>query len=411
MSLETQIIILLVLLVLSGLFSGIETALMSINMIKVDALLKQKRQGAGALHRIKQDPHKLIITILIGNNLVNIAAASLATVLFTNLFGSTGVGIATGIMTFLILVFGEITPKTFASQNAERISLTVARPIEILSYILSPFVVFFASVSRGISRLMGSRAEKQLSEEELETMVTLGVKEGILNREAARIMHNVLRFEGTKVTEVMVPKVEIEMINGKLRLKEVIDFVVKSPFSRYPVYFGNKDKIIGILDVDDVLKYAKNKKLDVRVKSIVRPPYFIPETKEIDDLLVEFEGEKTPIAIVVDEFGSVSGLVTVEDILEEIVGEIFDKSKRGSVYIRKINADLIRADARASVEEIGKVLHLSFDGKRMGTIAGFIIRKLERIPRKGERIKLKNVTIEIDKVTKQGIKSVKIYRS
>lgn len=409
--LQTQIIILLILILFSALFSGIETALMSLNMIKVKSLVKQKKKGAETLHRIKQNPHKLIITILIGNNVVNIGAASLATVIFTNLAGSSGVGIATGVMTFLILVFGEITPKTFASQNAERVSLLVARPIEFLSYILSPLVKIFEVISQVMTKLLGSKKEKEISEEELKTIVTMGREEGILTKEAAEMMHNVLEFRGTKVTEVMTPKASVEMIDGNSKLKDIIDFVVKTPYSRYPIYSENEDKIIGILDVDDVLKHAKNKKLNVKVKDIDRPVFFVPESKEIDDLLSEFENKNIPLAVVVDEYGKVSGLVTVEDILEEIVGDIFDKSKRESVYIKKIGDKLIRADARASVEEINKILHLGLKEMNFNTIAGFVESRLQRVPKKGEKIKLKNITIEVDEVTKQGIKSVKIIKS
>ncbi len=409
--LGTQIIILIILILLSAFFSGIETALISMNMIKVNSLIKQKKKGSETLHRIKQDPHKFIITILIGNNLVNIGAASLATVVFTDLFGSSGLGIATGVMTLLILVFGEITPKTFASQNAERISLLVARPIELLSIILSPFVYFFGIISRMMSKLLRSKEETQLSEEELKTIVTMGREEGILSREVAEIMHNILKFEGTKVTEVMTPKVNMEIIDGKEKLKNIVNFVVKTPYSRYPVYLKNKNKIIGMLDVDDILKYIKNKKLNITVKNITRPVFFVPESKEIDDLLSEFESKQTPLAVVVNEYGNVSGIVTVEDVLEEIVGDIFDKSKRGSIYIKKVSDKLIRIDAKATVEEINEILHLGLKEGHFETIAGYIEHKLKKIPKKGEKIRLKNITIEIDKVTKQGIKSVKIIKS
>ncbi|MBW2997132.1 hemolysin family protein [Candidatus Woesearchaeota archaeon] len=407
---EMQIGILVVLIVLSAFFSGVETALMSLTGIKVNSLLKQKKRGSEALHRLKQNPHKLIITILIGNNLVNIGAASLATVVFTDLFGSKGVGIATGIMTFLILVFGEITPKTFATQNAERVSLKVARLIERLYYILSPFVKIFELISKLMARLLGTKKEGELSEEELRIIVTMGKKEGILSKEAAEMMHNVLEFKGMKVTEIMTPKADMEMIDGRKKLQDVIDFVVKTPFSRYPVFAGGSDEIIGILDVDDVLKYAKDNRLNVNIKKIMRPVYFVPESKRISNLLTEFEGKHVPIAVVVNEYGNVSGLVTVEDILEEIVGDIFDKSKRRSVYIKKINENLIRVDAKASIEEVNRVLHLGLKDLHFDTIAGFIEHKLERIPRQGEKIRLKRVTIEVDKVTRQKIKSVKIIK-
>ncbi len=409
--LEVDLAILGILIVLSAVFSGSETALMSVNMAKVKSLLKQGKRGSESLHRIKQNPHRLIITILIGNNLVNIGAASFATVVFTGLFGSSGLGIATGIMTFLILVFGEITPKTFSSTNAERVSLLMARPLEILTYVIMPVVKILELISRGMSRLLGSKKEKELSEEELRTIVTMGREEGILSKEAAEMMHNVLEFGKTKVTDIMTPKISMEMVNGKSKLKDVINFVVKSPYSIYPVYFGSRDKIIGVLDVDDVLKYAKNKRLDVKVKNILRKVYFVPESKEIDDLLIEFEGKHVPMAIVVNEYENVSGLVTVEDILEEIVGDIFDKSKRGSIYIQKVSDNLIRVDAKASIEEVNKILHLGLKEERFDTIAGFVESKLKRIPKKGEKIVLKNIIIEVDKVTKQGIKSVKIIKT
>ncbi|MBW2999460.1 hemolysin family protein [Candidatus Woesearchaeota archaeon] len=408
--LETQILILVVLLFLSAFFSGIETALMSINMIKANALVRQKKRGSTALYRIKQNPHKLIITILIGNNLVNIGAAALATVLFTDLFGSKGVGIATGIMTFMVLVFGEITPKTFATQNAERISLIVSRPIELLSKLLTPIVWFFELIAKGMSRLLGSKAEKQLSEEELKTIVTMGKKEGILSKEAADMMHNVLKFEGTKVTEIMTPKANMEMVDGNRKLSEVMDFIVEKPFSRFPVFLEKEDRIIGILDTDDILKYAKDRKLDVKAKSILRPVYFVPESKEIDDLLVEFEGRHVPVAIVVNEYGNVSGLVAVEDILEEIVGDIFDKSRQGSIHIKKISGKSARVDARAPIEEVNRVLKMNLKEKHFDTIAGYVEQKLQKIPKAGEQINLKNATIEVEKATKKAIISVKITK-
>ncbi len=411
MILEIQIMALIILLFFSALFSGIETAMMSVSRIKVNSLVRKKRKGAKILHRVKQNPHRLIITILIGNNIVNIGAASLATVVFTGIFGSAGVGIATGVMTLLVLVFGEITPKTFAAQNAENISLIAARPIELLTLSILPVVKFFELISRGISALTGSHKVKKLSEEEIMTTVTMGVKEGIINKDAAEIMSNVLEFEGTKVTKIMTPKADIAMVDGKKKLKKILGYVVKTPYSRFPVYYDTKEKIIGILDVDDVLKYVKKKKLGTIVKTLVKPAFFVPESKEIDDLLIEFEGKHMPLALVVDEYGGISGMVTMEDILEEIVGDIFDKSKRKSIYIKKVDKNLIDVDTRASIEEINKILHLGLEEEKFNTLAGFIEHHLQRIPKKGEKIKLKNITIIIDKVTKQGIKKVQIIKS
>ena len=406
-----QIIILVVLLFLSAFFSGVETALMSLNMVKVKTLVEQKRKGSSALHRIKQNPRKLLITILIGNNLVNIGSAALATVLFTGVFGSSGVGIATGVMTFLILIFGEITPKTFATQNAERISLVIARPVEIMSASLLPVVKIFEHIAELMLKIFKSKEQEELSEEELKTIVTMGKEEGLLSEEAAEIMHNVLEFKGTKVTKVMTPKSVVQMINAEAPLRDELDFIVKTPFSMYPVYRGTQDKVVGMVDVEDVLRYTKENKLDEKIETFMRAAIFVPESKEIDDLLSDFEGVDMPLAVVVDEYGNVSGLVTMEDILEEIVGEIFDKSERESVYIKKVDANLVRVDAKASIEEINRVLHLGLEEGQFTTIAGFIEHKLKRIPKKGEEIKLKRVTIVIEDVDNQKIKSVKIIRN
>lgn len=407
--LGNQIIILITLLIFSGIFSGIETALMSINQIKTKALVKQGKKGASTLHKIKQNPHKLIITILIGNNIVNISAASLATVIFTNIFGSSGVGIATGVMTFLILIFGEITPKTYATSHAEKISLKAAKPIEILSIILSPLVWLFSKISTGMSKLLGGKKEEKLSESELETIVTMGRREGILEKEAADIMHNVLKFGGTTAEEVMTPKIDMVMIDGNKKISEVLDFIVKTPYSRYPVYI-KENEIEGIIDIDDILRQVRDKKLNKKVKTIIRPVLFVPETKEIDDLLTEFEGKEVPMAIVVDEYGDIEGLVTVEDILEEIVGDIFDKSKSKDLYAKNLSGDTIRVDAKIPIDDLNKVLNLGIESEQYNTLAGFIEHKLQRIPRVGEKIKVKSATLEISEATKQGIKKVKIIK-
>jgi len=312
-------------------------------------------------------------------------------------------------MTFLILVFGEITPKTLASQNAEKVSLMVAKPVEVLSYVLSPLVYIFGAISKLITNLFGGDKEK-LSEEELRTIVTMGRREGILSRESADMMHNVLKFEGTKATQIMTPKLEIEMLNAEDTLGKVIDFVAKSPYSRFPVYHKNKDNVIGIVDVDDVLTYVKDNKMNAKVRKLKKPVHLVPESEEIDDLLEHFEGRHVPMAIVQDKAKKVAGLVTVEDILEEIVGDIFDKSERKKARVKKINKKLIRADAKASVEEINNLLHLGVRVRHFDTLAGYLERKLGRVPRKGEKIKLKKVIITVHKIRDNRIESFNIRK-
>lgn len=408
--LQNQISLLILFLILSGFFSGVETAFVSISRIKVKSLLNQKKKGSKTLARLKENPHKLIITILIGNNIVNIAAASLATVIFSQLFDSAVIGISTGIMTVLILIFGEITPKTIASTRAETIALNTAPVIYWLSVVLSPLVWLFEKLSRGVNKILGVGEEDKLSEEELETVVTMGRKEGILEKETAEMMHNVMKFGETTVREIMTPEVDMVMIDGNKTINQVIDFIVKTPYSRYPVYNKNKDEIIGILDIDDVLKQVKRKKLSTKVKTIIRKVTFIPETKEIDDLLLELEGKEVPMAIVVDEYGDIEGLITVEDILEEIVGDIFDKSKVKELNIDE-NQNSIIVDAKTPIDEINKAFSLGIDGEHFNTLGGYLIEELGRIPRKGEKLKIRKVTFEVREATKRDIRRIRITKN
>jgi len=324
------IILLLILILLSGFFSGAETALMSIHFIKIKSLVKKKRPGAKVLLKLKKHPHYLIITLLIGNNIVNIFATAIATYLFINWFGVGGAAISAVVMTVVILIFGEILPKIIAIQNFEKVSLAVATPINILLKIFYPLVKLFSALTLALNKVIKPTTTHNISEDELKVILTLGKQEGVLSKAVAKMMHNVLEFEDTKVTKVMTPIEKVKFVDGNLKIEDVIDFIVKHSFSRYPVYLENKDDVIGVLDVDDVLKAIKEKKSSSLVKDLIRPVEFVLPTKELADILYDFEDRSVLMAIVVDGEGDVLGLLTVEDILEEIVGDIFDKSNQKS---------------------------------------------------------------------------------
>ena len=405
-----QIFVLISLVIIVAIFSGIETAYMSLTSARVTALVKQKKRGALALHRLKQNPHRFLITILIGNSLAMISSATIATVVFTKYTGSHGVGLATGIMTVAILIIGEITPKTYATQNSQWIALTFARPIELLSYLLTPVVYLLELISRSVARLFSTNQDNGMSNEEIKSLVSVGYQEGVLTREAAKMMNNILEIKTLTVRQVMTPKVSMKIVDGNKTLRQTLDIIVKSPYSRFPVWGDAPDNIIGILDVDDVLRCLRNKKLDTKASTIMRPVTFVPDSKKVERLLTEFEGAKVPLAIVVNEYSETVGLVTVEDILEEIVGEIFDKSGLHSLYIKTINKNLIRIDSRATMEEINKVLHLGFEDEHFRTFAGFIEHKFQKIPRKGEKLRLKNIVLEIAEANQRGIKSVLVRK-
>jgi len=410
MNLQLNILILCVLVIFSAIFSGMETALMAIGRVKINSLVEQKKTGSKSLQRIKENTDKLIITILIGNNLINISAASFATVTFMELFGSRGIGIATGIMTFMILVFGEIAPKTFAAQNAEKVSLIVARPLEILMKILFPVVWFFKLLTGFVSKLSGSKGDQKLSEEDLKSFLTMGRKEGVIDKDEAEMMHNILDFKDVKVDEVMTHEDEVDMIDGDKTVSEMLAFIVKSPFSRYPVYLKERDNVIGIIDVDDILKVVHEKKTRKKIKTIVKDVLFVPESKDVDDLLSDLDNRNEKIALVVNEYEDVIGLVSIEDILEEIVGDVFDKSNRRSAYLKKINEKLFKTKAKISLEELNKILNINLVSETSNTLGGFIQDKIERIPEVGEKIKHRRLIFEIESVTKKGIDMVKIIR-
>ena len=407
---ELEIAVLAILICLSAFFSSVETALMSVNSIKVRALVRQKKKGAEALQRLKGNPEKLLITILVGNNLVNIGAAALATSIATRTFGELGVGIATGVITFFILVFGEITPKSYAVQHAVSMSLRFARPVEILSRALFPIVRSLEALTGFTMKRFGSRKGESLTEEELKTIVTMGAEQGLIKERIAGMMESLIEFEKTRVNEIMTPKEDIVMIDGTMNIESVLDFVVKTPYSRYPVYMGDKNNVTGIADVDEILSAVKAGRLRTRVSAISKKPFFIPEKKEIMNLLSDFERKGTQIAMVVDEYGHVLGLVTMDDVLEEIVGDVFDKSKRTNIYIKQLSKNEFLVDGRVPIETLEDYIDLGLKEKEFDTLAGLILKKTGRIPKKGNIIRFGRIKLIIEDASSKTVKKVRVIR-
>jgi len=405
---DLQIAALVVLVILSAFFSGSETAMMSMSSFKVRHLVREKKRGAEALFKLKQRPHRLLVTLLIGNNIVNIAASALATIVATTLLGSLGIGIAIGVVTFVILVFGELTPKSLALRHAEKIALFVAPIILVLSYALYPLVVFFEAIAKLVVRLFGKKNEKSLSVEELKTIVTVGREEGIIDRRLARMMKNVLEFRDIKAGEIMTPMKSVLTIKADSRVKDVVGFVNRTPYSRYPVCRGSK--IIGILDVDDVLRAMSTKNgIRTNINTIACPVKFIDEDTAIDDLFVAFDKKHLRMVIIVDENQKALGIVTMEDILEEIVGEIFDKS-RHKMHVEITKGEL-SLDAGTSIKALNRALNLHIRSKYFSTIAGLLEHKLGRKPKRGDVIRIgKRLKVNVTSADKRGADRVKIVR-
>lgn len=322
-----KLLLLFVLLLLSGFFSGSETALVRIGKLRAKALLKRGVKGAETIDKLANEPEAVLTTVLIGNNLVNVAASAIATSIAIDFFGSYGVGIATGVMTFLILTFAEIMPKTVAVHQTEKFSIIISKPMEILSLLFKPLIKFFSIITGAFERLLGIKLHRRklMTEEEVETMLDIGEEEGAIEEDEKEMMMGVLKLDAIKVKDIMRPKEDIVCLEVNQTVNSAFELIKKSGYSRIPLFERIKDNIVGILYAKDLLIKANANEGDISLKELMKSPYFVHVTKRVDDLLKEFQRGKFHIAIVVDEKGRTKGLVSLEDLLEVIVGSIYDE--------------------------------------------------------------------------------------
>ena len=322
-----KLLLLFVLLVLSGFFSGSETALIGIGKIRARALLKRGVKGAETIDKLANEPEAVLTTVLIGNNIVNVAAAAIATSIAIDFFGSYGVGIATGVMTFLILTFAEIMPKTIAVHHAERISILISKPLGILTAVFKPLIKAVSVITGAFAKLLGIKLHRKrlMTEEEVESMLDIGEEEGAIEEDEKEMMMGVLKLDEIVVKHVMTPKEDMVCLEVNQTVDSAVELIKRSGYSRIPVFEGSKDNIVGVLYAKDLLIKTNAKAGSVSLKELMKTPHFVPETKRVDDLLEEFQRGKFHIAIVVDAAGRTKGLVSLEDLLEEIVGSIYDE--------------------------------------------------------------------------------------
>lgn len=325
--LTAKLLLLFVLLLLSGFFSGSETALVGIGKIRARALLKRGVKGAETIDKLVREPEAMLTTVLIGNNIVNIAAAAIATSIAIDLFDNYGVAIATGVMTLLILTFAEIMPKTIAVHHAERISIMVSKPMKIMAFVFQPFIKVFSLITAAFERLLGMKLHRKrlMTEEEVETILDIGEEEGAIEEDEKEMMMGVLKLDEIVVTSVMTPKEEMVCQDLNQTVDSTVELIKRSGYSRIPVFKNTKDNIVGILYAKDLLIKTIADEGSVSLKGLMKTPHFVPETKRVDDLLTEFQRGKFHIAIVVDKAGRTKGLVSLEDLLEVIVGSIYDE--------------------------------------------------------------------------------------
>ncbi|MDH3975478.1 MAG: CNNM domain-containing protein, partial [Deltaproteobacteria bacterium] len=388
-----HIILLVLLIVLSGFFSGSETALMALNKLKLKHQAKEGKKGALVLEKILQRPENLLGTILLGNNLVNVAASALATSLAINLWGEElGILYATIIMTLALLIFAEVTPKTFSAYHSEGTSYFIARPMKFVMLVLKPFVRVVNIFTNAILKSIGvkKKAGEVFTEEELKTMILIGEESGIIGTKRKEMLHGILELRDMSVKEVMVPRMEIFAINIEESSSHIKEKILSSPYSRIPVFRGDIEKVEGIVLVKDYLKVVASGH-EPQLENIMSPPYFIPETKKIQEQLTDFQRKSVHLALIIDEFGGIEGLVSMEDLLEEIVGEIWDETDMKISNIVRHRDGSITVDGKFSIRDLNKSLQVDIPEEDFNTVAGLLLHSMGRIPSKGDSVEFMNL--------------------
>ena len=405
---DTALYTLSLLIILSGFFSGAEIALISMTPAQIRAMVKKGNKSAHIIEKIKKNPQKLLITILIGNNLVNIGASVIATTWTTAQFGNKFLGIATGILTLIVLIFGEIIPKTLAERFSSRFALLVAYPLFYLQIILFPIVWGLEKSMNILIKAIGG-TKKKITEDEVKAMLSVSAEEGAIENEEKEIINNVMEFDEIRVFQVMTPRAKIFALDQKTKLTDGINLIIEEGHSRIPIYNNNLDKIIGVLTIQEILK-AKNNQIKYIHEIDLKKPIFIPETKYLNELFKEFQWKHQHMAIVLNEHGSITGLITMEDLLEEIVGEITDESDDTDTMIEKISESSWRVSSETTIEELNASLKTTFDCDEHKSLSYLLLEKFQKIPRRGEDIKINGFHFFIEKMDNNKIISVRIVK-
>ena len=406
-----QLIILILLLLLSAFFSSSETALTTVNKIRMRTLSESGNKRADRVLRVTDDSGKMLSAILIGNNIVNLSASSLATSLAIHYLGNVGAGIATGILTFLILIFGEVTPKTLATIKADSIALAIAGIIDVLMKILTPVIFIINKLSMGLLfllRINPKDGSQQMTEEELRTIVDVGQETGVIENEERNMIHNLFDFGDAEAKEIMVPRIDMTFVQVDATYQEVLDVFRQDMFTRLPVYEDTTDNVIGIINMKDFLLEQDDETFSVR--SMLRDPYFTYEHKNTADLFLEMRKSSISLAIVLDEYGVTAGLITLEDLLEEIVGEIRDEYDADEEDdITQISDREFYVLGSANLDDVSDALGYSFESNDYDTIGGYCLGLLGHLPEKNEIIITDdNVLLRIDRMDKNHIERVYI---
>jgi putative hemolysin len=410
------LVLLIVCLILSAFFSSSETAFISLQKIRVQHLVDTKVRGAKRVAKMMEQPEKFLSTVLLGNNLVNTAAAALATFLAIRFWGAQwGVLISTIVITILLLIFCETTPKTIANRHAEKISLAFIGPIEALSWLFTPFVVALSWIASGFARIFGGKTMPRslASEEVIRTMISMGHKEGTVEQEEATMLHNVFEFGNRPVFEVMVPRTEVIWVTKGTKIADFLKLYAENPLSRFPVYEDNMDNVVGILSIKDIVMAQAKGTLGEKdtIDDLIRPAYFAPETKRVSELFTEMRDENYRMTVVIDEFGGTAGVVSLSGLMEEIVGPVGDELAAIEKEYESIDEYTFQVDGGMRVEEANEEMDLNLpESDDYETVAGFVLDLLGRIPKEGERLKYKQLKIVITEMRGMKIEKIRITK-
>ena len=401
------IFLLIFLIFLSAFFSASETAFSSVNKIRLKNYVDEKRRGSKKALYIAENFDRALSTILVGNNIVNIAAASISAKVATDLFGgNTGLVISTVGMTILVLIFGEVLPKSLAKENAESFSLMISGVLYMLIQLFTPVTALLVMLKQFVSKLFGHRADTPLvTEEELKVMVDLSEEEGVIDNKEKELVHRSLDFNDILVGEIFTPRIDMVAVEVNQPIEEIRDIFLRERYSRVPVYEGDIDNVIGILSESDFFSQLVQGK-EVNVRELLRTPLFVVESMRISTLLPELQKSKVHMAIVIDEFGGTSGLITLEDILEQIVGEIWDEHDEAVKTFQKINDYEYEFNAELPLDEFCDILGIEELESSSHTLGGWVFEMFERIPIVGESFEHESLTVTVRQVENRRIRKV-----
>ena len=415
-----QLITLIILIILSAFFSSAETAFTTVNKIRIRTFEEEGRPNAALIRKLTDDPQKMLSAILIGNNIVNLTASSLTTIMVTRITANLGlasksataIGIATGILTLIILVFGEITPKSIATRSSERICFFYIKPIYWMTVIFTPLIFIVNKISFGFMKLFGMRytgKERVMTENELLTIIDVSHEEGVLESEEKEMINNVVDFGDSLAKDIMVPRIDMVSVPSVISYDDLKKTFKRDMYSRLPVYEESKDNVVGIVTLKDFFNYEGTKE-DFKLSDLLREPYFTYEYQKTSDLLIQMRENSINISIVLDEYGSTAGIITLEDLIEEIVGEIRDEYDDDEEDpIQKLSTSEYLVDGSTRLDDINEVFGCNIESDDYDSIAGHMINVLEHIPCEGEEITEDYIRFVIDKMDKNRIDKIHVY--